>query len=145
MSEPLEVRPGLSIPAADLSWRAVRASGPGGQNVNKVATKVELRLDLEGTRALTAEVKERLRRLARGRLGPVGELVLSSQRTRSQERNLADARARLRALVLAALEPPRPRRATRPSRASRALRLENKRRRARTKASRGRPRPDEAR
>jgi ribosome-associated protein len=118
----------LVIPAADLSWRAVRASGPGGQNVNKVATKVELRFDLAGTRALGPEVKARLHRLARGRLDAEGRIVIASQKTRTQERNLEDARARLAALVEAALIPPRPRKATRPSRASKRRRLDDKRR-----------------
>jgi len=126
---PEDLRVGaLIIPAADLSWRAVRASGPGGQNVNKVASKVELRFDLPGTRALAEAVKARLRSLARGRLDAEGRIVIASQKTRAQEQNLADARGRLAALIATALIPPRPRRPTRPTGSSKRRRLEDKRR-----------------
>ncbi|MBI5514847.1 MAG: aminoacyl-tRNA hydrolase [Deltaproteobacteria bacterium] len=126
-SEALMVTPTLVIPGADLLWSAARASGPGGQNVNKVATKVELRFDLPGTRCLDEAVKSRLRTLCAGRLDADGWVQLSSQKTRDQSRNLDDARERLRALILRALEAPAVRRATKPSRASKQRRLNEKR------------------
>ena len=136
MADPLVVVPGVIIPGADLEWRAVRSSGPGGQNVNKVSSKVELRFDLPGTQALSPPVKARLAALAHGRLDADGRLVIASQKTRAQERNLEDARERLRALVEAALTPPRPRRATRPTASSRRRRLDDKRRHADKKRGR---------
>jgi ribosome-associated protein len=124
------------IPGADLRWVAVRSAGPGGQNVNKVATKVELRFDLPGTRALSAEQKARLRQLARRRLDADGFVVVTSQRTRNRLQNLADARRKLADLVAEALVPPAPRVATRPSRAAVRRRMEDKRRRAERKRGR---------
>jgi ribosome-associated protein len=124
------------LPESDLSWTAVRASGPGGQHVNKVATKVVLRFDLAGTRALAPDVKERLRWLAGRRVDALGAIVIVSQRTRDRALNLRDARAKLAALVAAALIPPRPRRPTHPSRAAVRRRLDDKRRRAERKRSR---------
>ena len=136
MSEPLVVRGEVVIPGADLEWRAVRSSGPGGQNVNKVASKVELRFDLQGTSALSEDVKARLRVLARGRFDAEGRLIVASQKTRAQEQNLEDARERLRALVEAALTPPKPRRPTKPTRSSRRRRVEDKRRHGEKKRTR---------
>ncbi len=132
----LDIRPGVVIPASDLVARAVRSSGPGGQNVNKVASKVELRFDLPGTSAISPDVKARLRALARGRLDADGWLVVVSQATRDMPHNLKDARAKLAELIARALVPPRPRRPTRPTAASRERRLEAKQRRARRKAER---------
>jgi ribosome-associated protein len=126
-SEALTISPTLVIPATDLVWTAARASGPGGQNVNKVASKVELRFDLPGTRSLDEPTRERLRAQCAGRLDADGWVLLTSQKTRDQCRNLDDARERLRALILRALEPARPRRPTKPSRASRQRRLNEKR------------------
>jgi ribosome-associated protein len=114
------------IPAADLSWSAARSSGPGGQNVNKVASKVDLRFDLEGTSAFDAAQKARLRASAGARIDAEGRLVIVSQATRDQSRNLEDARAKLREIVLRALRPPKKRRATKPSRASKEDRLRSK-------------------
>jgi ribosome-associated protein len=124
--EPLAVTDSIVIPGADLTFAAARASGPGGQNVNKVASKVELRFDLPGTRCLDDDVKARLRVLAHTRLDADGWLLVRSQRTRDQPKNLADAREKLRALVLAALVPPTPRKATKPSRGVRERRLSDK-------------------
>jgi ribosome-associated protein len=125
----------VTIPAADLSMRAVRAQGPGGQNVNKVASKVELRLDLAATAALEPAVKARLARLAR--VASSGALVVTSQAHRDQGRNLEDARAKLAALVARALVVPRRRVATKPTAGARERRLTGKRRRATIKKERG--------
>src|SRR5688572_33232673 len=110
----LRIDGNVIIPAADLSWSAARSSGPGGQNVNKVASKVDLRFDLEGTTALSGEQKARLRASAGARLDAEGRLVIVSQSTRDQRRNLEEARSRLREIVLACLRPPKKRRPTKP-------------------------------
>jgi ribosome-associated protein len=132
----LRVSPEVTIPDAELTWRAVRSSGPGGQNVNKVASKVELRFDLAGTQVLSEGQKQRLRTLARSRLDAEGALVVTSQATREQSRNLEDARDKLAALVAQALVPPRPRKPTRPTRGSRERRLRAKQQRGKLKAER---------
>lgn len=136
MSRDLFVSARVTLPARDLSWKAVRASGPGGQNVNKVASKVELRFDLANTTALDWGVKGRLRSLAAGRLDADGALVIVSQATRSQDQNLEDARQRLAELVSRALVVPKRRRKTRPSRGAVEKRLEGKRRQAHKKQGR---------
>lgn len=128
MSDPLVIDPRITLPADDLVWTATRSSGPGGQNVNKVSSRVELRFDLPGTEALAPAVKERLAVLARGYLDAEGRILLKSEKTRDQPRNLEDARERLRQLILQALVVPKPRRPTRPSRAARRRRVEEKRR-----------------
>lgn len=135
--EDLEITPALIIPASELSWTAVRASGPGGQNVNKVSTKVELCFDLPASAVLGEDVKARLRALVGRRLDASGRVIVVSQAGRTQSRNLDLARARLAALVRAALVPPRARRATRPTASSRARRLTSKRRTSEKKARRG--------
>jgi len=96
MSDPLPVGPSILIPGADLQWTAVRASGPGGQNVNKVSSKIELRFDLRGTAALDAYTKARLRTLAASRIDAEGRVVITSQVSRDRQRNLEDAREKLR-------------------------------------------------
>ncbi|MGH8278523.1 MAG: alternative ribosome rescue aminoacyl-tRNA hydrolase ArfB [Gammaproteobacteria bacterium] len=116
------------LPMDELKFRALRASGPGGQNVNKVASAVELRFDVLRSRGLSAEVKHRLQGLAGRRLNARGELVIFAQRFRTQERNRKDAIERLQALVRRAGESPKPRRVTRPSRASKLRRLDSKHR-----------------
>lgn len=110
----------------ELVFRYVRASGPGGQNVNKVATAVELRFDVTRSRSLSQDVKVRLMQLAGRRMTAGGELVIFAQRFQTQERNRSDAVERLQALVQRASQPPKPRRATRPSRASKLRRLDSK-------------------
>jgi ribosome-associated protein len=128
----------VRVPPAALTMRAVRASGPGGQNVNKVASKVDLRVDLDAIEGLADPARERLRALASHRLDADGRLWVTSQATRDQSRNLEDAREKVRALVIAALREPKRRRASRPSAASRQRRLESKKRRSATKRLRGR-------
>lgn len=131
----IRITDSLAIAEAALTWRFVRAPGPGGQNVNKVATAVELRFD---TAVLPDDVHARLRTLAGRRLGRDGTLVLHARWFRSQERNRADALERLLALLRQAATAPTPRRPTRPSAGAKGRRLESKRRRGATKQARGR-------
>jgi ribosome-associated protein len=126
VSEPIVVTDTVRVPAHALSMRAVGASGPGGQNVNRVATKVILEVDLDAIDGLTHEQDARLRLLARRRLDARGRLVVTSQATRTQARNLEDARDKVRGLVHAALERPRRRRPTVPSRAAGERRIAQK-------------------
>src|SRR5689334_4706823 len=128
----LEINDQLRIPDTELEWSFVRSGGPGGQDVNKVASKAVLRWNLAASPSVPEAVKARLRAHHRRRITAEGELVLTSQRYRDQERNRQDCLDKLRELVLQAATPPRPRRPTKPSRGSREARLRAKRRRAAT-------------
>jgi ribosome-associated protein len=143
MAEPIVVASGVVVPASALSLHTSRSSGPGGQNVNKVASKVELRVDLDRIEGLSEEARTRLGALADGRLDAEGRLLVVSQRTRDQHRNLEDAREKVRALVRRAMIRPRTRRPTRVTAAAKARRLDEKKRRSAHKRRRGSVRPDE--
>jgi ribosome-associated protein len=120
----------ISIDEREIEENFVRASGPGGQNVNKLSTAVQLRFDVRGSPSLPAEVRARLERLAGARLTRDGVLVIIAQRHRTQARNREDALDRLIALIRQAAVAPRPRRSTRPSKAARERRVETKKRRS---------------
>ena len=130
---PLQIDERICIPDTDLSMSFVRASGPGGQNVNKVASAVQLRFDLAGTVALHDNVKARLRSLAGRRLTDDGAILIIARNHRTQEQNRREALVRLSDLIQRALPAPKVRRATKPTRAARERRLESKSRDRRTK------------
>jgi ribosome-associated protein len=136
-----ELTPGITIDDTDLSERFVRASGPGGQNVNKLSTAVELRFNMAACESLTEPVKARLAKLAGRRLTLDGVIVIFADRFRTQERNRADARERLGQMIAEALISPKSRRPTRPTLGSKMRRLEGKTRRSEVKKLRG-GRPD---
>jgi ribosome-associated protein len=126
----MRVTDSISIDESELTEDFVRSSGPGGQNVNKLSTAVQLRFDVRGSPSLPNDMALRLMRLAGKRLTKEGVLVITAQRHRTQERNRQDARERLLELLRQAAVVPVKRRATRPTRASREKRLESKKRRA---------------
>jgi len=136
--EGVEVKPGLEIPATELRFHYSRSSGPGGQNVNKVESRAELRFDIPASKALTDQEKARLREVLGGKLTDQGVLILTSQRFRDRERNVSDCREKLRELLAEALTPPKPRVPTRPTHASGERRLDEKGRRSDVKRLRSR-------
>ncbi|MBX6426755.1 MAG: aminoacyl-tRNA hydrolase [Variibacter sp.] len=133
----IRIAPDLAIADEEIAESFVRASGPGGQNVNKLATAVQLRFDVRRSPSLPEEVRARLEKLAGRRLTADGVLVITAQRHRTQQRNRQDALERLIALIRQAAVAPKPRRPTRPTAAARRRRVEAKKRRAAIKALRG--------
>lgn len=143
MPDPIRVSPTVVVPGTAWSWRAVRSSGPGGQNVNKVASKVELRVDLAGIEGLSEGARARLRRAVANRLDADGLWLLTSQLTRDQGRNLEDATGKVRDTIAQALIAPRPRRPTRATKASKERRMQAKRLKGSVKQQRGRVRGED--
>ncbi len=132
----IRITPSITIDESEIEERFIRAAGPGGQNVNKLASAVQLRFDAAHSPSLPGEVRARLIRLAGKRFNAAGVLVIEAKRYRTQARNRADALDRLAKLILRASERPRPRRKTKPSAASNERRIEAKRQRARIKRAR---------
>ena len=137
----IPITPSIAIDEREIGETFIRASGPGGQNVNKVSTAVQLRFDARHSPSLSAAVRHRLEALAGSRLTQAGVIVITAQRFRTQEANRRDALDRLVDLIRAAAKPPVQRKPTRPTHASRRRRLESKSRRATLKVTRGK-RPD---
>jgi ribosome-associated protein len=136
----IEINNEITIPESEIQESFVRASGPGGQHVNRAATAVQLRFDVVNSESLPEPVRERLERLAGHRMTEDGVLIIEAQRYRSQERNRQDAVDRLVALIQKAAQEPKRRRKTRPTKASKERRLEEKRRRSEIKRLRRPPR-----
>jgi len=137
MSEPIQVDATVRVPADAIAMKAVRSGGPGGQNVNKVSSKIELRIQLEAIVGLAPDALERLRHAVRNRLDGDGRWMIVSEKTRDQAKNLEDARAKAAQAIADALVAPIPRRPTRPTRGSKTRRLDGKRMASEKKRSRG--------
>jgi ribosome-associated protein len=134
---PLIITPDVAIPDEEFEWKFIRSSGPGGQNVNKVASAVQLRFLLPLNTSLPVAARNRLRRMAGQKLIDDGSILISARSERSQEQNRRDALERLAELVRAAMIEPKIRKKTRPTRASKERRIESKKRRGTTKQGRG--------
>ena len=132
----LRITSDITLDDSELEEQFVRASGPGAQNVNKVSTAVQLRFNVYASPSLPWDVRERLVKLAGKRINSAGELIITSQRYRTQPQNRDDAREKLAGLIRAATHKPKPRRKTRPSAAAKRRRLETKRRKGETKRGR---------
>ena len=130
--------PGIAIAADEVRWTAIRAQGAGGQNVNKVSSAIHLRFDINAS-SLPEAVKARLLASGDQRITPAGVAIIKAQRHRTQERNLADAMARLQQMVDSAAQVPRVRRPTRPTKGSQRRRVDSKVRHGQTKAGRRKP------
>ena len=139
----IEIEGGVALDESELEFSFIRASGPGGQNVNKVSTAVQMRFDARRSPSLSDGVSTRLQKLAGSRLTQDGVIVITANRHRTQERNRADAIDRLVALIARAAVAPVARRPTRPTKASKAKRLDDKAKRGGVKALRGRPEPSD--
>ena len=132
----IEITNTISLSENELEFSFVRASGPGGQNVNKVATAVQLRFNLPSNKSLPSEVKERLQKLAGKKLNSDGTIIIDARRFRSQERNKQDVINRLVTLIKKSIEKPKPRKKTKPTKAAKLKRLESKRKKGDLKKSR---------
>ena len=135
---PLVLTPAISIPDEELEWKFIRASGPGGQNVNKVSSAVQLRFLLPQNTSLPVAARNRLRRLAGQKINDDGTILISARSERSQEQNRREALERLAELLHSALVEPKIRKKTRPTKASKERRIDTKKRRSDTKQGRGR-------
>jgi ribosome-associated protein len=135
---PLEITPHIVIGDDELEWKFIRASGPGGQNVNKVSSAVQLRFLLPQNTSLPVAVRNRLRAIAGHRINDDGTLLIAARSERSQEQNRSAALARLADLINAAMVEPKIRKKTRPTKASKERRIDSKKRRSSTKSGRGR-------
>jgi ribosome-associated protein len=134
---PLIITPHIAIPDEELEWKFIRSSGPGGQNVNKVASAVQLRFLLPTNTSLPVAVRNRLRSIAGGKINDDGTILVNARSERSQEQNRREALERLAELIRTAMIEPKIRKKTRPTRASKERRIETKKRRSSTKRDRG--------
>jgi len=143
MDDVVSVNPDLSIPRAELTYRATRAGGPGGQHVNTSSTRVELSWDVAASPSLNEAQRARIREKLANRIGEDGMLRLTSAGSRSQHQNKEDVTERFGRMIAQALHVPKPRRKTKPPKASKEARLKEKKQRSQTKKNRGRIGPDE--
>ena len=139
----IRVTPAITLDESEINYMFIRASGPGGQNVNKVSTAVQIRFDVRNSHSLPEDVRERLMRLAGKKLTEHGVLVITARRYRTQQANRKDGINRLVRLVQKAAKAPKPRRRTKPSKASKEQRLQKKRRRAQIKQRREHIHPED--